>query len=98
MQNRVWTALAALALAAGSSGAASAQEMPRPIVPQIVTSAQGEVRVTPDKATINIGVQTRAATAAAAASQNSVKQRAVIDAIKAKGVPAEQISTSNFNV
>jgi len=98
MQNRVLSAFAALALAAGSSGAASAQEIPRPIVPQIVTSAQGEVRVTPDKATINIGVQTRAATAAAAASQNSLKQRAVIDAIKAKGIPAEQISTSNFNV
>jgi uncharacterized protein YggE len=74
------------------------QESLRPQVPQIVTSASGEVRIAPDKATINIGVQTRATTAAAAASQNSQKQRAVIDAIKAKGVPAEQIATSNFNV
>jgi uncharacterized protein YggE len=75
-----------------------AQEALRPQVPQIVTSSSGEVRIAPDKATINIGVQTRATTAAAAASQNSQKQRAVIDAIKAKGVPAEQIATSNFNV
>jgi uncharacterized protein len=67
-------------------------------IPQIVTSAQGEARVAPDKATINVGVQTRATTAAAAATQNSQKQRAIIDAIKAKGVPAEQITTSNFNV
>lgn len=74
------------------------QETQRPTVPQIVTSAEGEVSVSPDKATINIGVQSRATTAAAAAAQNSQKQRAVIDAIKAKGVPAEQITTSNFNV
>jgi uncharacterized protein YggE len=63
-----------------------------------MTSAQGEVRVAPDRATIVIGVQTRAATAADAAAQNSRKQRAVIDAIKARGVPAEQVSTSGFNV
>src|SRR5688500_9238235 len=97
MRDRVLFALAAFA-AVASSGTARAQESSRPIVPQIMTSAHGEVRVSPDKATISIGVQTRAATAAAAAGQNSQKQRAVIDAIKAKGVPAEQISTSNFNV
>ena len=82
------------------AGVLTAQEPTpgRPTVPQIVTSAHGEVRIAPDRATINIGVQSRAATAAAAAGQNSQKQRAVIDAIKAKGVPAEQIATSNFNV
>ena len=88
----------ALAPVIGASGSIGAQEGPRPVVPQIVTSAQGEVRVSPDKATISIGVQSRAATAAAAAAQNSQKQRAVIDAIKAKGVPTEQITTANFNV
>jgi uncharacterized protein YggE len=91
-----WTAGAVLLL--GSSAMVSAQEQTRPITPQIVTSAQGEVRVAPDRASIVIGVQTRAATAADAAAQNSRKQRAVIDAIKARGVPAEQIGTSNFNV
>src|SRR5687768_12249613 len=97
MRDRVLFALAAFA-AVASSGTARAQESSRPIVPQIMTSAHGEVRVSPDKATISIGVQTRAATAAAAAGQNSQKQRAVIDAIKARGIPAEQISTSSFNV
>lgn len=77
---------------------AQAQDTTRPIVPQIITTAHGEVRIAPDKATIQIGVQTRAATAAAAASQNSQKQRAIIDAVKAKGIPAQQIATSNFNV
>ena len=79
-------------------GGLYAQEPSRPPVPQIVTSATAEVRVSPDKATVSIGVQSRASTAAAAATQNAQKQRAVIDAIKAKGVPAEQISTTSFNV
>lgn len=69
-----------------------------PPVPQIVVNATSEVKVSPDRATISIGVQSRAATAAAASAQNSTKQRAVIDAIKAKGVPAEQITTSGFSV
>ncbi|HYC52707.1 MAG TPA: SIMPL domain-containing protein [Gemmatimonadaceae bacterium] len=76
----------------------AAQDQARPTTPQIVTNASGEVRVTPDRATVQIGVQTRATTAAAASSQNSQKQRAIIDAIKARGIPAEQIATSNFNV
>lgn len=98
LRTKMLRLMAGLGLMLGSSPLAQAQEPSRPAVPQIVTSASGEVRVTPDKATISVGVQTRAATAAAAAAQNSQKQRAVIDAIKAKGVPAEQISTSNFNV
>jgi uncharacterized protein YggE len=88
--------MALVAVSAFASTAAG-QDI-RPTVPQIVTTASGEVRVPPDRATIQIGVMTRAATAAAAASQNSQKQRAVIEAIKARGVPAEQITTSNFNV
>lgn len=75
-----------------------AQDVARQGPPQIVTSGRGEVRVSPDRASISIGVQSRAATAAAAASQNSQKQRAVIEAIKARGIPAEQIGTSNFQV
>lgn len=81
-----------------SVSAAGAQvQHPQP-PPQIVVSAAGEVRVAPDRASIHIGVQSRAATAAEASAQNSRKQRAVIEAIKAKGIPAEQIGTLGFNV
>ena len=90
--------LASFAALLGSSVNATAQEPARPPIPQIVTSGQGEVRIAPDKATVMIGVQTRATTAAEASAQNARKQRAVIDAIKAKGVAADQISTSGFNV
>jgi uncharacterized protein YggE len=66
--------------------------------PDLVTSATGEARVTPDRAQIFIGVQTRAATAAQAGTDNARKTRAVIDAVKARGIPAEQIATSEYNL
>lgn len=70
----------------------------QPVVPQISVIGHGEVRVTPDRATIQISVQSRAATAAAAALDNANKQSAVIASIKALGISDDQISTSNFSV
>jgi uncharacterized protein len=64
----------------------------------ISTSATGEARYTPDRATISLGVQTRALTAAKASADNAAKQRAVIDAIRAQGIAADQISTVNYNL
>ncbi len=66
--------------------------------PQIMTTGEGEAHVVPDRATIYIGVQSRAATAAAAAADNARKQRAVIDTIKALGLAADQLSTMNYQV
>jgi uncharacterized protein YggE len=66
--------------------------------PMISTSATGEARYIPDRATISMGVQTRAATAAKASADNAIKQRAVIDAIRAQGIAPEQISTVNYSL
>jgi uncharacterized protein len=66
--------------------------------PQIVVAGVGETRVTPDRAVINIGVYSRAATAAAAARDNARKQQAIIDTVRALGISREQISTTQFNV
>ena len=79
-------------------GFAIAQDNQRQGPPVIVTSGQGEVRVPPDRATVSIGVQSRASTAAAATAENSRRQKAVIDAIRARGVPADQIATMGFSV
>jgi uncharacterized protein YggE len=65
---------------------------------EISTSATGEARYVPDRATISMGVQTRAATAAKASAENAIKQRAVIDAIRAQGIAPEQISTVNYTL
>jgi uncharacterized protein len=80
------------------AGSALAQEPTRPLVSQIVTSGQAESRVKPDRASIVVGVQTRATTAAEAASQNARKQSAIIEAIRARGVSNDDIATSNYNV
>ena len=66
--------------------------------PSISVSAQGSTRVTPDRATIQIGVQTRGSTAAAASAENARVAQRVINAIKAVGIGAEQISTVNYSV
>lgn len=64
----------------------------------ISTSATGQARYIPDRATISMGVQTRALTASKASADNAVKQRAVIDAIRSLGIAADQISTENFSL
>jgi len=71
---------------------------PSPSRPEIVTSATGEAQLTPDRAAVYVGVQTRASTAALAARENAQKQTAIIDAIVALGISREQISTENYTV
>jgi uncharacterized protein YggE len=70
---------------------------PAPI-PQVIATARGEVKVVPDRANVQISVQTRGETAAAAASENAKKQKAVIDALRALGIDAKDIATSGYNV
>lgn len=66
--------------------------------PQISVIGHGEVKTTPDRANIQISVQSRATTAAAAASDNAKKQASVIASIRSLGIADEQISTSNYSV
>jgi uncharacterized protein len=92
--------LVLLSMVIGAAPVAAQQTAPPAahLGPDIVTSATGEARVTPDRAQVLIGVQTRAATAAQAGADNARKTRAVIDAIKARGIPAAQIATSEYNL
>jgi uncharacterized protein len=94
---RTWLSVIALF---GVSLTAEAQQSVIPVAmpPQISVSGVGETRVTPDRAIINIGVYSRATTAAAAARDNARKQQAIIDTLRALGIPREQISTTQFNV
>lgn len=67
-------------------------------IPQISVAAQHEVKVSPNRATIQISVQTRAPTAATAATQNATKLQAVLSALRAIGLTNDQLSTVNYNV
>ena len=67
-------------------------------VPQISTSANGEARVQPDRATIMFAVETRAQTAAKAGADNAKRQKAVIDSLRKRGIGEGQISTTGYSV
>jgi len=67
-------------------------------IPQIAVTGRGEIKVSPDRATIQVSVQTRAATAAAAAAENATKQQSVLTALRALGLGSDQLSTINYNV
>lgn len=66
--------------------------------PNISVSAQGSTRITPDRATIQIGVLSRGASASAASAENARVAQRIIAAIKAVSIGADQISTVNYSV
>ena len=87
-----------LALLAPLTVQAQDSRTPIDMIPQISVGGRGEVKVSPDRATIQISVQTRAVTAAAAAAENANKQQSVMTALKALGLGNDQLSTINYNV
>jgi uncharacterized protein YggE len=83
---------------AASPLAAQVPASPPQPPPQITVSAVGQTRVTPDRAMLQVAVQSQSQTAAAAAAENARKQTQVIEAVKSAGVAAAQIRTSGYNV
>ncbi len=69
-----------------------------PPLPQISVSSRGEVKLAPDRARIQVSVQTKGGTAGAAASENASKQSAVIQALRALGLKESDISTADYSV
>lgn len=65
--------------------------------PSLVTSGQGEAKVNPDRVSVLVNVQTRAATAAAAAAENARRTKAVLDALGQLGLPKDQLSTEGYS-
>jgi uncharacterized protein YggE len=76
---------------------ASAQTPP-PAPPQIAVMGRGEVTIAPDEATVVLSMETRAATAAAAGAQNAQRMRAVREALRRIGFPADSIMTVGYTV
>jgi uncharacterized protein YggE len=90
----------ALVLAATAALPAAAQvALPMAtIVPDgtvLDVNATGRVSRTPDLATITAGVVTQAPAAATALSENARRMDAVVKALKAAGIAARDVSTSN---
>jgi uncharacterized protein YggE len=98
-------AAAALTVAAPSAHAQSQPQGGSPLTIQAVTerpslnlSAYGEVKATPDMATISFGVVTEAPTAAEAMTQNAARMNEVMTALRRAGIPAGKIQTSGLNL
>lgn len=95
---RLARSLAAAASLFASPLTLIAQGPPSTTVPQVVTTATGEATIVPDRGMVYFAVETRAATAAEAGSENARRQSAVITAIRSKGVRGEQVTTSGYTV
>lgn len=91
-------ALCAAAMSAVAPARVMAQMAAVPVAPSIVSSGTGEAKVTPDRAAVMVNVQTRAATAAAAAAENARRTTAVLDALGKLGLPKSQLSTEGYTV
>ncbi|OYU69809.1 MAG: hypothetical protein CFE28_07190 [Alphaproteobacteria bacterium PA2] len=61
-------------------------------------SAYGETRIAPDMASISLGVNTDAPTAAQALTANAAQMNRVMTALTAAGVAAKDIQTSNLSL
>jgi uncharacterized protein len=77
------------------AGALRAQD---PAAPVIRVSATGEARGEPDEAWVDLGVETQAPTARAAAEANAAAMQRVIDALVRAGVPRSQVETQGYSV
>src|SRR6476620_1624069 len=65
---------------------------------QVTVVGHGEVQGAPDTATVQIGVDSDAATAKDALAQNSAQAQEVQDKLTKLGVDAKDIQTSNFSI
>lgn len=59
----------------------------------ITTNGSGEASARPDQAQVSLGAEVQAPTAQQAQSENATKINAVLDAVKAAGIPPENIQT-----
>jgi uncharacterized protein YggE len=92
-------ALAAALLAVAAAPSAHAQTADAAFrATTLNLSASGESKVVPDLATITLGVQTDAPTAAQALSANAAQMTKVVAALKKAGIAERDIQTSNLNV
>ncbi|MGB2932141.1 MAG: SIMPL domain-containing protein [Methyloceanibacter sp.] len=87
--------LALLLLTMAGAGFAAADEAPKRM---ISLSATGAIKTAPDKVDISTGVTSQADSAKEALAKNTESMTKVIAALKAQGLDAKDIQTTNFSV
>ena len=97
--HRLIAATLALAFVPGSGrAAASAQDVPAPVTPSIVTTGDAVVRRAPDQAFVTVSVESRARNPRDAQRQNAETMTAVQQRIAAAGVPKDAVRTLGYNI
>ena len=94
MRGPILVALAAF----GAAAPALAQTPDTPPAGRITTSGRGEAILSPDRAVLRIGAESRAATAAAASAQNATRIARIVDALAALGYRRDSIRTVGYSV
>ena len=64
----------------------------------LAVSADGQSKITPDQATITLGVQVTDATAQAAMQDDAQSMTGVMAALRAAGIPDKDVQTSNISL
>lgn len=90
-----WLATLALALAVPVGARAQQQAAPRPVV---VTEGESVLRRAPDRAIVDLAVESRAATPTEAQQQNARAMTAVQSRLGALGLPASAVQSVSYNL
>lgn len=85
-------------VSAGQQTSAPAQVTSVDTRSTLIVTGIGTASVAPDVARVEVGVESRASTAQAAADATNKKQAAIIAALKAKGIEAKDLQTTNYNL
>nr|WP_166175937.1 SIMPL domain-containing protein [Altererythrobacter segetis] len=91
-------AIPLLAMSALAAPAAAAEVQIQAQAPVVELSVSETVNSAPDIAQVGTGVTTRARTAKDAVRLNAAAMQKVVDRLKALGIAAKDIQTSNFNL
>jgi uncharacterized protein len=89
----------ALCLAAGLAPGAAPGQVPAPDSPRVVqVSARATVQQAPDRARMQLAVETLAGTAAEATARNAAAMQRVLGALRQLGIPDAQIRTARLEL
>lgn len=81
-----------------ATAAAQAPPPPRAEGPVIVTAGEGVVKLAPDRVWVSIAAESRAKSPREAQRTNADAMKAVLDKLKALGLPADAIRTSGYDL
>lgn len=98
MNSLVLATLATTSLAFGGMAAAATIDNGAASAPTLTLSAAGEVKATPDMASLSLGVQTTKATAGQAMAANAARMNQVIGALKSAGIAPRDLQTSSIGL